>query len=161
MAERSHRFEATLEWTGNLGTGTDTYKTYSRDHVIGGAGKPPLPGSADPVFRGDGTRYNPEELLVAALSSCHLLWYLHLCAKAGVICEGYTDHAVGTMVTGADGAGQFSEVVLHPEVTIRPGGDPAVAARLHADAHHLCFIARSVNFPVKCEPRIVLGGPRA
>jgi organic hydroperoxide reductase OsmC/OhrA len=155
MTGKSHRYAVALEWTGNLGTGTDTYRTYGRNFTLEGRGKPPIPGSADPAFRGDAARYNPEDLVVAALSSCHLLWYLHLCATAGIVCVAYTDEAEGTLVVGADGGGEFSEVVLRPRATIRRGDDAATAARLHEEAHRLCFVARSVNFPVRCQPAIV------
>lgn len=156
--KREHRYEVSLEWTGDRGTGTSDYRAYGRDHVLRAAGKPDIPGSSDPAFRGDASRYNPEDLVVAALSSCHMLWYLHLCAQAGVTCVGYADRAEGTMAEGADGGGRFTEVVLHPEVTIRRGDDPAVAASLHEKAHALCFVANSVNFPVRCEPRIRFEG---
>ena len=154
MSGKTHRYATSLAWTGNLGTGTRTYRAYARDFELRAEGKPPIPGSADPAFRGDAARYNPEDLLVAALSSCHLLWYLHLCARAGIVCVAYTDHAEGTMVETPDGAGQFAEVVLRPVVTIRAGDDAAAAAALHGEAHHLCFVARSVNFPVRCEPTV-------
>ncbi|MFQ5520678.1 MAG: OsmC family protein, partial [Candidatus Methylomirabilia bacterium] len=103
-------------------------------------------------MRGDPSRYNPEELLVAALSACHMLWYLHLCTDAKIIVTDYMDHASGTMVLTADGSGHFTAVVLKPSVTIQRGGDVTLAERLHARAHQLCFIANSVNFPVRCEP---------
>ncbi len=152
--KREHRYEVSLEWTGDRGTGTSDYRAYGREHVLRAAGKPDIPGSSDPAFRGDASRYNPEDLVVAAVSSCHMLWYLHLCAQAQVTCVGYEDRAEGTMTVGPDGIGRFTEVVLHPEVAIRRGDDPAVAAALHGKAHALCFVANSVNFPVRCEPRI-------
>ncbi len=109
-----------------------------------------VPGSSDPAFRGDATRYNPEELLVASLSACHMLWFLHLCGDAGLVVTTYDDEARGTMVETVDGGGHFTEVVLHPVVTVSRG-DPARAAHLHDRAHGLCFIANSMNFPVRCE----------
>lgn len=156
MAEREHRYALQLEWTGNLGTGTSGYRTYSRAHEIGAAGKPTILGSADPVFRGEATRYNPEELLVAALCACHMLSYLHLCADAGVVVLGYRDAPVGLMVQDSSGAGRFREVVLHPVVRLAAGSDAAKASALHEKAHALCFIASSVNFPVACQPSIEL-----
>ena len=151
-AHKEHRYALNLEWIGNLGAGTRTYRGYSRNHVLRAPGKPEIPGSSDPAFRGDAGRYNPEELLVAALSSCHMLWYLHLCAEAGIVVTAYTDSPEGKMVETEDGGGRFVEVLLRPGVTIEPGGAPETAVRLHERAHHLCFIANSVNFPMRCEP---------
>jgi organic hydroperoxide reductase OsmC/OhrA len=119
--------------------------------VIEVAGKPPLLGSSDPHFRGDPTRYNPEELLLASLSACHMLWFLHLSATSGVVVEEYRDAAEGTMETSTDGSGRFTGVTLHPSVVVRHGSDSEVAS-LHDRAHAMCFIARSVNFPVRHEP---------
>ena len=150
---RERNYFATVRWTGNRGEGTAGYRAYARDHVIESEGKPSIAGSSDPHFRGDAARWNPEELLVASLSACHQLWYLHLCAEAGVIVVAYEDRAEGVMVEQADGGGAFARVTLHPRVTIR-GGDASVARALHHRAHALCFIARSVNFPVACEPEI-------
>ncbi|MDV2450776.1 OsmC family protein [Xanthomonas hortorum] len=154
MSGHVHRYAAQVIWTGDRGEGTRDYRSYGREHEVAIAGKPTLAGSADPAFRGDAARHNPEDLLVASLSACHMLWYLHLAAEAGVVVRGYVDDAAGTMLTDA-GGGQFSEVVLHPLVTIS-AGDPATAEALHHAAHAACFIARSVNFPVRCEPRIVV-----
>ena len=156
MAGREHRYQVTVEWTGNTGTGTAGYRTYERRHEIGVAGspKPDIPGSSDPAFRGDAARWNPEELLVASLSACHQLWYLHLCADAGVVVTAYRDIAEGTMVEEATGAGQFTRVVLRPVVTVAAGADVARARALHHDAHAMCYIARSVTFPVEHEPEI-------
>jgi organic hydroperoxide reductase OsmC/OhrA len=151
---RDHRYQATITWTGNLGAGTAGYRSYSRDHEVSGAGKPVLPGSSDPAFRGDPERWNPEELLVATLSQCHMLWFLHLCAVNGIVVLSYTDDAEGIMAEGDDGAGEFTAVTLRPRVAI---ADPAHANRareLHQEAGRVCFIARSVNFPVRCEPVI-------
>ena len=153
-APRTHRYEITVEWTGNTGTGTSSYKAYARDHAISAGTKPPIPGSSDPKFRGDPARWNPEELLVASLSACHKLWYLHLCATSGIVVTSYVDHAVGEMEDTADGGGRFSRVVLRPQVTITAASDAAKARALHAQAHSKCFIANSVNFPVEHEPDI-------
>ena len=142
-----------MRWTGNTGQGTREYRGYERAHEYAIEGKPVILGSADPAFRGDKTRHNPEELLVMALSSCHLLSYLHLCAVNKVVVVDYVDDAVGTMVESAEKGGQFTEVVLRPTVTIEAGSDAALAESLHDKAHHFCFIANSVNFPVRCEPR--------
>ncbi|HJU25678.1 MAG TPA: OsmC family protein, partial [Rhodanobacteraceae bacterium] len=148
-----HRYTISLRWTGNTGTGTESYRGYGRDHVIEAEGKQSIAASSDPHFRGDRARWNPEELLVASLSSCHQLWYLHLCAEAGVVVTAYEDRAEGTMQEQPDGGGAFTRVTLRPRVTIR-AGDAHLARELHHRAHALCFIARSVNFPVECEPEI-------
>ena len=153
---REHRYSVTVTWTGNGGTGTSGYRDYARVHEISAEGKPVIGASSDPVFRGDRTRWNPEELLVAALSSCHQLSYLHLCADAGIVVVEYVDHAEGVMVETPDGSAQFARVVLRPKVTIS-AGDLAKAKELHREAHAKCFIARSVNFPVENEPEIAAG----
>ncbi|PZU86661.1 MAG: peroxiredoxin [Shinella sp.] len=155
MAGKQHEYRVTVTWQGNMGTGTSGYRDYGRDHVISADGKPDISGSSDPAFRGDVARWNPEDLLVASLSACHKLWYLHFCAVSGVIVTAYEDHAEGTMVMDEDGAGRFTEVVLRPRVTIKAGTYPQIAAELHGDAHEKCFIANSVNFPVRCEPVII------
>ena len=155
-----HTYSADIVWTGAGASGTASYTSYSRDHDVRVGDKPPLPGSSDPAFRGDPTRYSPEELLVAALAQCHMLWFLHLAAADGVVVTGYTDRAHGTMRVEAAGHGQFTEVVLRPSVTLaagtrtRDGGavDDARLDALHVRAHEHCFIARSVNFPVRYEP---------
>lgn len=148
-----HRYDTTVSWTGNLGSGTSSYRAYARNHEIATGGKPPIAGSSDPAFRGDASRHNPEDLLVAALSACHMLSYLHLCAVSGVVVVAYEDRASGEMRETDDGGGRFTSVVLRPRVTIS-AGDPEVARALHEKAHHLCFIASSVSFPVTCEPEI-------
>ncbi|TAM59068.1 MAG: OsmC family peroxiredoxin [Rhodanobacter sp.] len=154
-----HRYRVDVKWTGNLGSGTDGYRNYSRDHAIRIDGKPAIAGSSDPAFRGDAARHNPEDMLVAALSTCHMLSYLHMATVAGVVVTGYSDAAEGCIATEGNG-GRFVEVVLRPTVTISATSDPVTAEAAHADAHHACFIANSVNFPVRCEPRIVVeSGP--
>ncbi len=157
---RNHEYNLTVTWTGNRGQGTADYRTYSRDHEIHGIGKEgPLRGSSDATFRGDPARYSPEELLVASLSACHMLWVLHLCADAGIIVTEYTDRVNGVMQEDADGAGQFVSVTLRPHMSISDPGRVAEATVLHGRAHQLCFIARSVNFAVNHEPVIVAGAP--
>ncbi len=139
-----------MRWTGNRGTGTSDYRAYGRDHEITVAGKPvSIPGSSDPHFRGDAARYNPEELLVAALSACHMLSYLHQCAVNGIVVTAYEDLAVGAMTD------RFESVTLRPKVTITAESDAEKALALHDRAHHDCFIANSVNFPVGHEATIV------
>ena len=151
---KQHTYEVRMKWTGNDGEGTKTYKSYRRDHTIVCEGKPEIPGSSDPNFRGDPSRYNPEELLVASLSSCHMLWYLHLCAVNHISVLEYHDAASGVMHENTDGSGQFARVVLKPTVTVSMGNDHDKAGELHHQAHRLCFIARSVNFPVEVQPEI-------
>ncbi len=150
-----HHFRMTVTWTGNRGTGTSDYRAYSRDHEVLCTGKSvTIPGSSDPAFRGNGSRYNPEELLVAALSQCHMLWYLHLCADAGIVVTAYVDDAEGAIRLNADGSGEFREVVLRPKITLADPGCREEALNLHERANAMCFIARSVNFPVRHEPVI-------
>ncbi len=151
---KQHTYEVRMRWTGNDGQGTKTYKGYRRDHIILSASKPEIPGSSDPNFRGDPARYNPEELLVASLSACHMLWYLHLCALNQISVVDYRDAASGVMRENGDGSGEFVRVLLKPAVTLSSGDDRAKANELHHEAHRLCFIARSVNFPVEVEPEI-------
>jgi organic hydroperoxide reductase OsmC/OhrA len=153
MTGKTHAYQITTTWTGNTGAGTSGYRAYERAHEISAAGKPVIAGSSDPNFRGDAARYNPEDLLVASLSACHMLWYLHLCADNGIVVTAYEDHAQGTMVETENTGGHFTEIVLRPVVTITTG-DSELAARLHHRAHELCFIANSVNFPVRCEATI-------
>ncbi len=153
-----HEYTTTLRWTGNRGTGTSGYRAYGRDHEITGPLKSMMiPGSSDAHFRGDTARYNPEDLLVAALSACHMLAYLHLCAVNDIVVTAYEDDATGTMAENPDGSGEFKEVVLRPRVTITSESDSTQAIHLHEDAGKLCFIARSVNFPVRHEPVISNG----
>ena len=147
-----HHYALDMEWTGNTGQGTRGYENYSRSHVIRAKGKPDLVASADPTFRGDVTQYNPEELLVAALSGCHLLTYLALCARARIVVIAYFDKATGSMRTTPDGGGHMTEVVLHPEVTVAEEAMIPKALELHGAAHKYCFIANSVNFPVLHQP---------
>lgn len=151
---KRHAYSVRIDWKGNDGAGTRDYRGYRRDHEIAAPGKPPIPASSDPAFRGDPARYNPEELLVASLSGCHMLWYLHLCAVNGVVVLDYHDAAGGEMEENANGSGQFVRVVLRPVVRIAPGSDRAKALSLHHEAHTFCFIARSVNFPVELEPAV-------
>ena len=152
---KSHTYTLDLQWTCDLGTGTSSPQAYSRDHSVSAAGKPELLGSSDPAFRGDPERWNPEELLVASLAQCHMLWYLGLAAAAGVVVLDYTDQPVGTMIEEADGDGQFIEVTLHPTVLVSDASMVDKAEALHGPAHAKCFIARSVNFPVLNAPTTV------
>ncbi len=167
--EKEHHYLVSMVWTGNLGEGTQSYRGYSRDHEIRVEGKADIDGSSDPAFRGSANRYNPEELLVSSLSACHMLWYLHLCSINQIVVTDYRDQAKGTMLEGDDGGGHFKEVVLNPTVTLKSVsgkgvgvGDEAAteammekAKALHEEANTLCFIARSVNFPVRHVPVFV------
>jgi organic hydroperoxide reductase OsmC/OhrA len=155
MVQIEHSYSTDLEWTGNRGTGTSGYRQYGRDHVVRAPGKHAIEGSSDRAFYGDTDRWNPEELLLAALSQCHLLSYLHVASSNGIVVTGYTDAASGVMEQTADGGGHFTGVTLRPVVTIS-SGDPQLARELHLEASQKCFIASSVNFPVTHEPTIVV-----
>jgi organic hydroperoxide reductase OsmC/OhrA len=143
-----HRYSVRTTWTGDQGTGTSGYREYSRSVTVSIEGKPDLLASADKPFRGDPTRWNPEDMLLAALSECHLLSYLYACVKAGVVVVAYEDHATGVMVEDGQGGGAFREVTLAPRVTVSDESMVDAATAAHAEANALCFIARSVNFPV-------------
>jgi organic hydroperoxide reductase OsmC/OhrA len=153
---RDHHYTATLTWTGNQGSGTSSYSAYTRQYVARIEGKPELPGSSDPFFRGDADRYNPEDLLVISLSACHMLSYLHLCAVNDIVVLDYVDRAEGTMTDTAGGGGKFSSVTLRPRITITPESNQELARELHHQASLNCFIAASVNFPVLHEPELVI-----
>ena len=154
---KEHRYTATVTWTGNQGGGTTDYKAYTRDYDIGCAGKPLIQGSADPGYLGDAGRHNPEDMLLASLSACHMLWYLHLCATNKVVVTAYEDAAEGVMQTNPDGSGEFKRVTLKPRITITPDSDATTAESLHEKANAMCFIARSVNFPVEHAAEITSG----
>jgi organic hydroperoxide reductase OsmC/OhrA len=149
---RIHNYQTTVTWTGNRGTGTSSYRDYDRYTDLAAPDRPVIASSSDPLFRGDPTRWNPELLLVVSLSQCHLLWYLHLAATAGVVVTSYVDDAVGTMAEEPGGAGRFQEVVLRPRVTVADPEMIPTAEGLHERANELCFIAQSVNFPVRHAP---------
>jgi organic hydroperoxide reductase OsmC/OhrA len=153
---KQHHYAATITWTGNKGEGTIKYDAYERAHTLSVTGKPDILCSSDTPFRGDGSRYNPEDMLLYSLSSCHMLWYLHLCADAGIIVTAYTDNAAGTLTMDTPEGARFTEVMLHPVVTIT---DPTMidkAIALHNGAHNKCFIANSVNFPVRHVPECLI-----
>jgi organic hydroperoxide reductase OsmC/OhrA len=145
---RQHAFTANIEWTGNLGTGTTAYTAYSRNHTLSAEGKSPLACSSAPEFRGDATMYNPEDMLLYSVSSCHMLWFLHCCADAGVVVTAYNDRPQGTLVIEANGIGRFTEITLHPVVTLKDSEQAQQLASLHEKAHRHCFIANSLNCPV-------------
>lgn len=153
-----HAYAVEVSWTGNTGSGTADYRSYRRTCSVSAAGKPSIAGSADPHFRGDADRWNPEELLVAALSQCHLLAFLHEAAVGGVVVVDYTDAATGTMVSAGNG-GRMTEVVLHPVVTVAAPEMAERCAELHERAHENCFIANSVNFPVSHDATVRVADP--
>lgn len=149
-----HQYAVKIEWQGNTGTGTSSYRGYRRDFEIQQANKPSIAGSADPAYLGDPTRWNPEELLIAALSSCHKLWYLHLCADHKICVLSYVDDALGEMQDDDPlRRGHMTQVTLQPHVVIQNPEHVQLAQSLHEQAHHQCMIANSINFPVYCQPR--------
>lgn len=151
----THTYDVTVDWTGNLGSGTDSYRSYSRNHEVSANGKAKIAASSDPAFRGDPARWNPEELLVASVAQCHMLWYLHLCAVGGVTVTDYEDHAHGVVIMDeSGGGGQITEVVLRPEATVADASMAEKARSLHNDVPAVCFIARSVHFPITHIPVI-------
>jgi organic hydroperoxide reductase OsmC/OhrA len=153
---RRHTYETHSSWTGDRGQGTADYRAYDRTYDTTAPGRPAIAGSSDPAFRGSADRWNPELLLVAALSQCHMLSYLHRCAVGGVVVTGYEDTAEGVMVETSDGGGHFEDVVLRPVVTVAEPGMVEQAQALHEEAAALCFIAASVDFPVRHEPRAIV-----
>lgn len=154
-----HNYKLRVKWTGNKGTGTSNYKDFERSYSILVENKAEIFGSSDPAFRGDKTKHNPEELLIASVSSCHMLWYLHLCAVAGVIVTAYEDNATGIMVETANGGGKFTEITLYPSVTVTETVMIEKAIELHKKANELCFVANSVNFPVYHKPACQIKEP--
>ncbi|MBK8210564.1 MAG: OsmC family protein [Rhodospirillales bacterium] len=154
MMSRLHTYDIVTTWTGNRGVGTASYRAYEREHQLWAAGKPAIEGSADPAFRGDPTRWNPEEMFVASVSSCHMLWYLHLCAEAGIVVTGYTDDARGEMQEDAAGSGRFTRIELRPRVALAAATESERALALHAVAHAKCFIARSVRCDIEVRPKV-------
>lgn len=152
MTDAKHRYRIDLEWTGDRGSGTSGYRDYDRTHVVRADGVPDLPGTADPTFHGERDRWNPEQLLLAALAQCHMLSYFHLAVRNGVVVTGYEDAAEGALRLNADHSGEFVDALLRPRVSLADESQRVIADGLHEEAHRLCFIARSVNFPVRCEP---------
>jgi organic hydroperoxide reductase OsmC/OhrA len=148
MDMKQHRYNTKIQWTGNTGKGTETYRGYERAHVISAEGKPAIEGSSDPSFHGDKTKYNPEELFLSSLSSCHMLWFLHFCSESSVIVLEYSDAATALMIESEDGNGKFSEVMLRPKVKVKENWMIEKVSALHDKAHRFCFIANSCNFPV-------------
>ena len=152
MAGKEHRYRPVITWTGNTGQGTSSYKAYERTHVISAPGKPDIPGSSDANFRGDASRWNPEDLFVVSASTCHMLWYLHLCAVNDVVVLDYRDEPEGLMIEEADGSGAFARIVLRPQVKLSAASSEDKARDLHHEAHRNCFIANSVKCDITAEP---------
>ena len=152
---KEHAYPARIVWTGNRGEGTKQYDGYDRTWDLALEGKPVVSCSNDPLLGGDPSKYNPEDLLITALASCHMLWYLHLCSKAGITVQAYEDNPVGQGVMHPNASGNFTGATLHPKITVAAGADLEKAAALHHDVHKYCFIARSVNFPVSFEPEFI------
>jgi len=151
-----HLYTLTVKWTGNIGADTPDYLSYDRSHMISAIGKVDISGSSDPHFLGDGSKYNPEELFLSSLSSCHMLWFLHLCSDRKILIAEYVDNPEGIMVTNQSGAGRFINVTLNPTVTLRDNQTPQyVLEEIQAMAHQQCFIANSVNFPIKLKLNII------
>jgi organic hydroperoxide reductase OsmC/OhrA len=153
---KQHHYALSVKWTGNKGEGTANYRAYERSYLIAIENKVSIKGSSDPAFRGDATMHNPEELFVASIATCHMLWYLHLCADAGIVVTDYLDKATGAMTETANGGGRFTEVVLHPTVTITNEAMLEKATVLHHKANELCYIANSCNFPILHEPVFIV-----
>lgn len=155
---KRHQYRTTVTWTGNPGEGTRSYHVYSRAHQIAIPGKPDIEGSADPVFRGDPEKHNPEELFLSSIAACHMLWYLHLCADNGITVVAYSDEGIGVMLEEKDGKGRFQSVTLNPVVTILNRENRDKALSLHKKANEMCFIANSCNFPIIHQPQIICPG---
>lgn len=151
----NHEYTSHIEWTGNRGSGTSHYRKYDRTWDIAVPGKPHIHCSNDPLLGGDPTLMNPEDLLLSALSACHMLWYLHLASKAGIIVQSYADDPIGYGEMGADGAGRFARAVLRPKIKISRGSDLERAHTIHHEIHQYCFIARSMNFPIDYAPTFI------
>jgi organic hydroperoxide reductase OsmC/OhrA len=155
--EKIHHYKLALQWTGNQGTGISSYRSYNRSHTIAINGKAIIRGSADPSFMGDRSCHNPEDLLLSSIAACHMLWYLSLCAESGIIVLQYTDNAIGRMQENEDGCGRFTEILLHPEITVAESFMIKEATTLHHKANQYCFMASSVNFPIHHEPVVKVG----
>mgnify|MGYP000872799918 FL=1 len=152
---KQHTYSSLVRWTGNTGTDTSGYRDYKRDWDVALPGKPVISCSNDPLLGGNPGKMNPEDLLLSALSSCHMLWYLHLASDAGIVVTAYQDTPEGLGEVSPGGAGRFIAATLRPQITVRPGADMERAHAIHHEIHNVCFIARSVNFPITIEPQVV------
>lgn len=155
IKEKEHHYKTKVVWTGNLGKGTENYNAYSRNHIVVIENKVNVECSSDPSFLGDKTKHNPEELLVSAISSCHMLWFLHLCSENRILVKEYSDEAIGKMIENQAIGGKFVEVILYPKVIISKNSNVEKANALHSEANRLCFIANSCNFPIKHIPTCI------
>lgn len=154
---KQHTYQIELKWTGNKGRGTRTYMSYDRDFQISADHKKHIiEGSSDPSFRGDKTRYNPEDVFVSSIASCHMLWFLHLCTTKKIVVLDYVDKAEGIMTETPDGSGKFKEVTLHPEILVDSPVDFSLIEQLHEKANAMCFIANSCNFPIHHKPSVTV-----
>lgn len=153
-----HSYKINLVWTGNKGSGTSSYRAYNRDYNLEIDGKPTLQGSSDPGFLGDARKHNPEDLFLASIASCHMLWYLHLASTAGIIVTDYQDRAEGKMAINPDGSGEFVSITLRPQVTITDGSMTALAEKIHGDVGQMCFIARSIKTPINHHTTVLIVG---
>lgn len=153
---KEHTYDLTLTWTGNRGEGTTGIKDYDRDLTISAPGHDDIEGTADPGYLGDPDRWNPEQLFSASISQCHMLWYLGLASRRGVVVHEYVDDLTGTMVAEANGKARFTKVVLRPRIVVGAEDQVQPAIELHHKAHEMCFIAQSVNFPVEWEPKVTV-----
>ncbi|HLT94540.1 MAG TPA: OsmC family protein [Membranihabitans sp.] len=154
--KKEHTYHIGLHWTGNQGQGTRNYKAYQRSYTVSVEGKPDIHGSSDPLYRGDKSKYNPEDLFLASIASCHMLWYLHLCADAGITVHEYLDQTSGTVRNNADGSGHFIDVTLHPRVGLENLEHESLATQLHQEANKFCLIANSCNFVIRHKPTFFL-----
>ncbi|MEM8686346.1 MAG: OsmC family protein [Pseudomonadota bacterium] len=148
---KEHDFTAQVVWTGNQGEGTKSYRSYTRNWSVTTPGKPEIHCSNDPLLGGDPSLHNPEDMLIATVSACHMLWYLHLASAAKIVVTGYVDTPVGTGQSEPDGTGRFIKAVLKPVIEVERGTDLEKADQIHYQIHNHCFIARSVNFPITYE----------
>lgn len=154
---KKHDFQCKIDWCGNLGTGTSAYHEYSRDHLLNQDHKySSIQCSSDPIFRGDKTKYNPEEFFIASVASCHMLWYLHLCADRGVVVIDYQDEVSAELILNEDGSGKINNIVLKPQIKITNAKDIELAQSLHHEAHRFCFIAASVNCNIEIRSNIFI-----
>lgn len=154
---KNHEYQTNLTWTGNQGIGTLKYNSYTRDFTIEILNKQPIFGSSDPAFLGDKNKHNPEDLLVSSISSCHMLWFLHLALIKGIVVVEYTDTALGVMVEKVDGSGYFQSVTLNPVVTITDPTRIEETNELHHLSNKNCFISNSLNFKVNHNPICKVG----
>jgi organic hydroperoxide reductase OsmC/OhrA len=151
---KNHHYKSKIEWTGNTGESTKSYRSYERNYTVSVDGKAEIKGSSDPAFLGNPELHNPEDLLLASVSSCHLLWYLHFCSTHKILVLEYVDFAEGTMIESENGSGKFTEIILKPKILVEKKDMLEKAIQLHQKANEYCFIANSLNFKVKHEPEI-------